>query len=220
MDTVSVTVALDENVPEAEEQGEMVTVGDDEPVNEPVCEAVAVKLAVCEPVTELQAQVVGESVVVIVPELDSVCDTVAVAEAVRVTEPAFDREASGGEPELEALGVAVGVEPAVSEGAAVGLGGENGTTQDPAVAAVVFGSDQQAHAVQLSACSADGAQQQPPLHNDVVQSTAVEQASPGGLSTQKPEPAAHAMQPARAALLEQQKPPLQMPVAQSPLKMH
>lgn len=39
-----------------------------------------------------------------------------------------------------------------------------GATHDPAVAAVVEGSDKHVHDAQPSACTAEGEQQQPPLH--------------------------------------------------------
>ena len=74
----------------------------------------------------------------------------------------------------------------------------------PAVAAVVATSAQHAQAGQEVASSADGAQQHPPAHREVVQSNAEPQTSPGGRSTQAPEPAEHVEQPWRTAVCVQQ----------------
>ena len=84
---------------------------------------------------------------------------------------------------------------------------------NPALAAVASAAPQHLQDAQPGATSAEEAQQQPPRHKLVPQSTLLLQASPGYRHTHAPLPSAQLLQPSCTAKGEQQAPPLQEPEA-------
>ena len=84
----------------------------------------------------------------------------------------------------------------------------------PAVEAVVLGLLQQAHDPHPLVCRAGKLQQHPDRHKLVPQSALEAHTSPGELRAQDPVNGLQAWHPARAAVGEQQNPPLQAPLAQ------
>lgn len=102
--------------------------------------------------------------------------------------------------------------------AEVGDGGS--ATHSPAVAAVVAGSLQQAHAVQPPTLSADAPQQHPPRHKLCEQSAVEAHASPGLRSAHEPDASAQPLHPAAIATLLQHAPRRQLPERHAVLAVH